>query len=145
MRVWITRKVNKQRYRVNLFLDTCMIRIYYMDKFKTWRSGDPGNWESLHYLKTERLLYFLLLRLRKVYSVIRFHKDWWLAKLQLPLPSAPMNDTTIFIGIAISNFAHWTKIYGQILQNVEQIWVFHDRRFCQIIWQIFTQGKPKKN
>ena len=25
------------------------------------------------------------------------------------------------------------------------IWVFHDRRFCQIIWQIFTQGKAKKN
>ena len=24
------------------------------------------------------------------------------------------------------------------------IWVFHDRRFCQIIWQIFTQGTAKK-
>ena len=24
-------------------------------------------------------------------------------------------------------------------------WVFHDRRFCQIIWQIFTQGRAKKN
>ena len=24
------------------------------------------------------------------------------------------------------------------------IWVFHDRRFCQIIWQIFTQGRAKK-
>ena len=23
-------------------------------------------------------------------------------------------------------------------------WVFHDRRFCQIIWQIFTQGRAKK-
>ena len=23
-------------------------------------------------------------------------------------------------------------------------WVFHDRRFCQIIWQIFTAGKSKK-
>ena len=25
------------------------------------------------------------------------------------------------------------------------IWVFHDRRFCQNIWQIFTQGRAKKN
>ena len=24
------------------------------------------------------------------------------------------------------------------------IWVFHDRRFCQIIWQIYTQGRAKK-
>ena len=24
-------------------------------------------------------------------------------------------------------------------------WVFHDRRFCQIIWQIFTQARAKKN
>ena len=24
------------------------------------------------------------------------------------------------------------------------IWVFHDRRFCQIIWQIFTHGRAKK-
>ena len=23
-------------------------------------------------------------------------------------------------------------------------WVFHDRRFCQIIWQIYTQGRAKK-
>ena len=23
-------------------------------------------------------------------------------------------------------------------------WIFHDRRFCQIIWQIFTQGRAKK-
>ena len=23
-------------------------------------------------------------------------------------------------------------------------WVFHDRHFCQIIWQIFTQGRAKK-
>ena len=24
------------------------------------------------------------------------------------------------------------------------IWVFHDRRFCQIIWQIFTQGRANR-
>ena len=24
-------------------------------------------------------------------------------------------------------------------------WVFHDRRFCQIIWQIFTQGRAKNS
>ena len=24
------------------------------------------------------------------------------------------------------------------------IWVFHDRRYCQIVWQIFTQGRAKK-
>ena len=24
-------------------------------------------------------------------------------------------------------------------------WVFHDRHFCQIIWQIFTQGKAQKS
>ena len=24
-------------------------------------------------------------------------------------------------------------------------WVFHDRRFCHIIWQIFTHGRAKKN
>ena len=32
----------------------------------------------------------------------------------------------------------------QILEFLEFTWVFHDRSFCQIIWQIFTQGRAKK-
>ena len=33
---------------------------------------------------------------------------------------------------------------GPSFNNKRLIWAFHDRRFCQIIWQIFTQGRAKK-
>ena len=47
----------------------------------------------------------------------------------------------------------FTYIYAKLLLCIAgirattkrlSIWFFHDRRFCQIIWQIFTQGKAKK-
>ena len=31
-----------------------------------------------------------------------------------------------------------------LIELFEDIWVFYDRSFCQIIWQIFTQGRAKK-
>ena len=37
----------------------------------------------------------------------------------------------------------YTKGY-QKKKLLKPNWVFHDRRFCQIIWQIFTQGRAKK-
>ena len=36
------------------------------------------------------------------------------------------------------------KLDSQFWTLFEVILVFHDRRFCQIIWQIFTQGRAKK-
>ena len=54
-------------------------------------------------------------------------------------------------------YSNWSKFsnywrknsISQLVQvtvfNRTSIWVFHDRRFCQIIWQIFTQGRAKKN
>ena len=35
-------------------------------------------------------------------------------------------------------------ISGNVRLRSFGIWVFHDRHFCQIIWQIFTQGRAKK-
>ena len=45
--------------------------------------------------------------------------------------------------IALSTVQSFARI--PILNAILFIWVFHDRRFCQIIWQIFTQGRAKKN
>ena len=37
------------------------------------------------------------------------------------------------------------RFNAENFHNGSNNWVFHDKRFCQIIWQIFTQGRAKKN
>ena len=50
----------------------------------------------------------------------------------------------VFLSLVLSSYAsHHFHEKGQEIN--EKNWVFHDTRFCQIIWQISTQGRENKN
>ena len=51
-----------------------------------------------------------------------------------------LGETELTLFLKIDNYNWKDKL--RVIVHV--ICVFHDRRFCQIIWQIFTQGKVKK-
>ena len=42
------------------------------------------------------------------------------------------------------HFISFWKYDTQLTLHLAGKWVFHDRRFCQIIWQIFIQGREKE-
>ena len=61
--------------------------------------------------------------------------------LAVKLLRSLQDDKNIRITITTSSLL---KFPGKCSEWVSDNWVFHDRRFCQIIWQIFIQGRAKK-
>ena len=56
-----------------------------------------------------------------------------------------LSSVTSFSIFSVHDFK-WSIWTSQKLVSERDIWVFHDRRFCQIIWQILTlRGAKKKS
>ena len=70
--------------------------------------------------------------------------------LDILMSSNPVLNVSVWNVWCEVSFPSWEQLHEAFLFYVlfsdwiQHIWVFHDRRFCQIIWQIFTRGRAEK-